>query len=279
VDTDASSVSFFQGSKANPYSLNSGVARVTGKVAIDINHPDNSVFDLAMYPSDEDWDHALSSAGSVPQHYVPDASAHTLLTFKSSRVLRTKDGKLEVMGNLTLTRVERSVEATPSEAYAGPIYGDPVIHSETREITFRFPSLSVGPGYLTPATLKKKAAPALSGSTRVSYEYFPELLSAIQETNWPRVVSHEVCGVTSSVGEDYSGIDCTGTVIAATNDDNCHMPAVVGEDFSGAICTPPAGDQTTIVLNLKLLPGVFQPSNANASGKDHDSTAIPPGEF
>jgi len=91
--------------------VNTGVGRVTGKVKLDTNNLDNSVFDLSIYPADEDWGTALSSEGDLPTGYVADATDQTLLTFKSQRILRTGNGDVEVIGDLTLTRVERSVTA------------------------------------------------------------------------------------------------------------------------------------------------------------------------
>jgi len=70
----------------------------------------------------------------------------------------------------------------------------------------------------------------------------------------------------STVGEDYSGALCTGTLIAATRNDNCYMPASVGEDYSGPLCTPATGNQTTIVADLKLLQTVPEPSVGMLSG-------------
>jgi hypothetical protein len=174
------------------------------------------------------------------EDYVPDATDRTLLTFKSIRIWRTADGKLEILGNLTLTQVVRSVTLTPGEDYAGPLYSDPVIQAETREITFLFP------------ILQAQSQLEVSGSASIARENFPELSTAIKATNWPSVVKDETCTMPSTTGEDYSGAQCTGTVIAATRDNNCQMPATVGEDYSGALCSPPAGDQTTIVLDLKL---------------------------
>jgi len=242
--------------------VNTGVARVTGKVKLDTNNLDNSVFDLSIYPADEDWGTALSPEGDLPTGYVADATDQTLLTFKSQRILRTGNGDVEVIGDLTLTRVERSVTATPSEAYAGPVYGDPIIHTATHVVTFLFPSLSAVllPGSFTPAALQNIGAQELVGSARVSHEDFPELLDTIKETNWPSVVQNKDCHAPSTVGEDYSGVQCTGTLIAATSDDKCHMPASVGEDYSGIPCTPATGNQTTIVLDLKLLHTMPEPS-------------------
>ena len=87
-----------------------------------------------------------------------------------------------------------------------------------------------------------------------------ELSEAIAETNWPSVVANEHCDVPFSVGEDYSGAKCTGVTIAAARLANCHMPATVGEDYRGATCDPAAGDQTTIVLQLKFTNGNVRPS-------------------
>jgi polyisoprenoid-binding protein YceI len=255
LDSTTSTARLFQGSAADPDSVNTGVARVTGKVKLYTNDLGNSVFDLSIYPADEQWGHALSPEGTLPAGYVPDATDHTLLTFQSKSILRMGDGKLEVIGELTLTRVERSVTLTPNEAYAGPVYGDPVIHTETREIRFLFPNLraALSSGPFTRVGLQKKDALDLSGSTRVGHEDFPHLLSAIQDTNWPAVVKNERCQMPSTVGEDYHGATCTGTLVAATRHDNCRMPATVGDDYSGPICTPPSGNQTTIVLDLKML--------------------------
>ncbi len=268
LDSSTSNARLYQGSRVTPDSVNTGVARVTGTVKLDANVPDNSIVDFSIYPADENWGHQVSFEGALPTGYVPDETDHTLLTFKSTRILRTENGKLEVVGDLTLTRVERTVTAEPTEAHAGAVYGDPVIRDETREITFLFPSLSGAllPGPLTPVALRNVGAQTLVGSAHVSYEDFPELLNAIKETNWPSVVQNRDCHTPSAVAEGYSGAQCTGTLIAATSNDNCHTPASVGEDYSGILCTPATGNQTTIVLDLKFLHTVPEPSVGMLSG-------------
>jgi len=172
LDPTTSSARFFQGSTANPDSVNTGVARVTGKVNLNTGDLDNSIVDLNILPADEVWEHALSPEGNLPTGYVPDATDHTLLTFKSDCII-AGNGKLEVVGNLTLTRVERSVTSTPSEAYAG-FYGSPVIHTTTREISFLFPNLSAALSSrpLTPVALQKEGALEVSGSARIGNEDF-----------------------------------------------------------------------------------------------------------
>jgi polyisoprenoid-binding protein YceI len=253
LDSKTSTASFFLGSAKNPDSVNVGVARVTGEVKLETNDVNNSIFDLSIYPADEDWRSGLTSEGSLPDDYVPDSSDHTLLTFKSRRVWKAADGTLKVTGDFTLTRVERSVTADPTEAYAGPVYGDPVIHAVTKEVTFDLPKLStvIASNSLALGIPEKHNALELSASARIAHEDFKGLPDAMRETNWPSVVNDEKCQV-PSVGEDFHGAICAGTVIAARRADNCHAPATVGEDYSGLICIPPAGDQMTIVLNLEL---------------------------
>lgn len=246
MNSNTSDARLFLGSTANPDAFNTGVARVSGKVDLDPNNLNDSVIDLAIYPSDERWS-GLGPDGSLRAGYVPDSADQTLLTFKSEHVLAPGKGKLEVVGNLTLTRVERSVTIDPTQAYAGPVFGPPVIRTETREVTFEVPD------YRAAATAHPQSETALSASTQIGYENFPGLFSAVPNTNWPPVVANEHCQMPSTIGEDYRGPRCTGTVIAATDNKNCHMPSNLGEDYAGAACTPPAGNQTTIVVQLNLI--------------------------
>ncbi|HVR24936.1 MAG TPA: hypothetical protein VMU26_16620 [Candidatus Polarisedimenticolia bacterium] len=269
LDSSTSNARLFH-STANPESSNTAVGRVTGKVKLDSNDLETSIFDLSIYPADEGWEHVLSLGGSLPTIYVPNATDRTLLTFKSIRILRTGNGRLEVVGDLTLTRVERAVIATPTEAYDGPAYGGPVIHNETREITFLFPSVS--PEHLSapliPALVQKVGVLEIVGSARVDHGEFPEPSSAIKETTWPAVVQNKVCHMPSKVGENYVGAPCTGTVDAAMRDNNCDVLASAREDYSGLQCTPRTGNQTTIVLDLRFLHKVQELSVAAHSGTE-----------
>ena len=93
---------------------------------------------------------------------------------------------------------------------------------------------------------------ALSASTQIAYEDFPELFTAVSKTNWPPVVANENCQMPSTIGEDYRGPQCTGTVIAATDENNCQMPPNVGEDYAGRCVLRPPVTETTIVVQLNL---------------------------
>jgi polyisoprenoid-binding protein YceI len=250
LDSNASDASLYQGSAANPHALNTGMARVTGKVKLDTNDLDQSAFDLRIYPAAEDWANALSPEGNLPAGYVPDANDHTLLTFRSKHILRTQGGGLEVTGDLTLTRVERSATIEPSEAYSGPVYSDPVVRTETREATFVIASVDAPlvPGSSTPTAAENRGALRVSASAQVGYEDFPELFSALTETNWPLAVEYGSCQIPSTISEDYSGALCTGPSTVATRDD-----------------TPIGRKQTTIILHLKLVNTGSEPSVAMLS--------------
>ena len=270
LDSSKSNARLFQDSRSSPDPVNTGVAHVTGKVKLDTNDLDTSFFDLSIYPAAEDWGHALSPEDTLPTGSVRDATDQALLTFKSTRILTTGNGKLEVIGNLTLTRVRRTVTATPTEAFAGPVSGDPAFRDETREITFLFPSVSAAhlSGPFSPAMAQKIGVLEIVGSARLDSEGFPELLSATRVTNWPPVVHNRDSRMPSTVGEDHREATCSGTLIAATGDDNCHVPSSAGKDYGRSQCNPATGKQTTIVLDLKFLHTVPEPSVEAHSRKE-----------
>lgn len=258
LDSNRSNARLFQGSGANSDSVSTGVARVTGKVKLDTNDLDSSFFELSIYPADENWGYALSSEGTLPTGYALDATDQTMLTFKSACILMTRDGKLEVIGDLTLTRVERSVTARKIGNHAGPAYSDPVIHNETREIRFLFPSVSaehLSPP-LTPAMQQKIGVLEIVGSGRIDRDEFSELLSAIKESNWPTVVKNSDRRMPSTVDQDCEVATCTGTLVEATRYDDCQGP----EHYSAPQCSAVIGNETTIVLDLKFLHPVHKPS-------------------
>jgi hypothetical protein len=267
LDSNKSNARLFQSSRANSESVNTAVARVTGKVKLDANDLDISFFDLSIYPANENWGRILSPAGALPTGYSPNSPDQSLLTFKSTRILRTGTGRLEVVGDLTLTSAQPTVIAAPAGVHAGPVYRDPVVHKITREVMFLFPSESAAhsPKPLTPAVQHTKGVLEVVGAARVDQKEFPEL-SAVRETNWSPVAQNKDY-MPSQAGEEYTRAVCTGTLIAATRVDNRNMPSSVGEDYSG-----PQGalgdNQTTIVLDLKFLHKVPEPSVEAHSGRE-----------
>jgi hypothetical protein len=168
--------------------------------------------------------------------------------FHSKGVIPTTDGHLRTTGNLTLTRVDRNVELTPNEAYAGPVYGPPIIHRVIRQATFAFDvSAARGSG-------PNGGGLQTSGSTNVIGEDFPQLLKAVIGTYWPPVIQDENCQVVGP-SESYSGAQCTGTFLETPALPEAPR-ASVGEDYPGG---PPnfnsvVGDRLNILVRLRLTP-------------------------
>jgi len=224
---------------SNPESAEVGVARVSGKVAFDSSDPADPIVNLNIKP-----DNSLGADYSE-------------ISFKSKRSAMTSDGKLAVVGDLSLTRVERSVTMDANEGYYGAEYGAPVVQTDTEEVTLVFPAS-------LPAA--QNGAMQLSASTNISRERFPQLLAALAQGNRPSmVVQDENCTMPSTVGEDYSGAICTGTPVeTATNAVNPYAGG--GEGYYGSEpAVIPDGSQATIALNLKLTQVAAAPSASSGA--------------
>jgi hypothetical protein len=223
-----------------------GVARVSGNVAFDPSDSADPVVNLNIKPG--------KSQGTD----------YSEISFKSKRSAVTGDGKLAVIGDLSLTRVERSVAPAyvgGGEGYYGAEYGEPVVHTDTREVTFVFPSAA------QPAA--QNGTMQLSAVTNISRERFPQLMAALAPGNWPTVVvEDEKCTATyTGGGEGYYGATCTGTPVAtATNAVNPYVGG--GEGYYGfEPAVVPDGSQATIALNLKLTQLAPAPSAASGAAK------------
>jgi polyisoprenoid-binding protein YceI len=104
-----------------------GFARVNGQVAIDNNDLAKSSFDLRLYPA-TGMAPNINESGKFLTAWLSNMSNHTLVCFHSKGAVKTADGKLQTTGTLVLTRVDRSIDASPSEGYSGPVYGPPILH-------------------------------------------------------------------------------------------------------------------------------------------------------
>jgi polyisoprenoid-binding protein YceI len=219
-----------------------GYARINGTVKLDTADPANSKFDLHMYPANA-MAPPIGEEGKNKNRWMADMATHTMICFHSKNVTRGADGKWQVTGDLVLTRVDRNVEIEPTEAYSGPSYGPPIIHRVVREATFEFDA---------PTPAKKNASLKTSGSTTVGRENFPQLVKAVLTTNWPPVVQDEQCQNTAAPGgEDYRGVQCTGTFMQTSG--LPPAPTQVGEDYPGASnFNAVVGNQLTIQLHLHL---------------------------
>ena len=221
-----------------------GFARLNGKVKIDNDDPTKSSVDLRIYPATS-MSPSIDEDGKFLSHWLENVSNHTLVCFHSKRVVRTPDGRLQTTGELAVTRVDRNVEMTPNEAYAGPVYGPPVIHRVSREATFVFDFPAAA------GNTQKESSIKASGSTGLFREDFPQLVRTLVSTYWPPVVQDENCQVPDA-NEAYSGSQCTGTYLATPG-----LPeaphATNGEDLPG----PPnfnalVGNHLTILVHVRL---------------------------
>ena len=115
-----------------------GFARVNGAIKLDDGDPSKSRVDFRIYPATS-MSPIIAEDGKFLSHWLENQSNHTLVCFHSKKVVRTPDGRLQAAGELSVTRIDRNVEMTPNEAYAGPVYGPPMIHRvSTRESYIRF---------------------------------------------------------------------------------------------------------------------------------------------
>jgi len=222
-----------------------GFARINGGWNLDEANLDQSKLDLHMFPADSTAP-VLGEDGKLKASWVADLANHTLVCFHSKKFVRTPDGKLQVTGDLVITRIDRNVELDPNEAYSGPVYGPPMVHRVVREATLLFD--------ITPASGQKGALNA-SGTTSTSREGFPELVRAVLATNWPPVVMDEQCTNASGGTEDYRGARCTGTFMDAPG--LPPPPIQIGEDYPGPSdldFNKLVGNQLTMVVHLHLTP-------------------------
>ncbi len=221
-----------------------GFARVNGTFNVDQANPENSKLDLHMFPANSDAP-MLDENGKLKAEWVANVANHTLICFHSKKVVRTPDGKLQVTGDLVLTRIDRNIDIEPNEAYSGPVYGPPMVHRVVRDATFVFD--------LSAASAQKGALQAM-GSTAIAREGFPELVRAVISTNWPPVVMDENCTNPAGGTEDYRGFRCTGTFMEAQG--LPPAPVRVGEDYPGpSDYNAIVGNQLTLMMNLRLKPG------------------------
>ena len=225
-----------------------GFGRVNGIVTLDENDPAKSSVDLRFYPATSMLP-SIVEDGKFRSLWLANLANQTLLCFHSTSVTRTSDGKLQVTGTLVVTRVDRSIQADPSEGYAGPVYGPPVIHRVSHEATLVFDPTSPD------GNSKDGGAVRESASTKVFREDFPQLLKAVTTTYWPPVVQDETCQPVS-VGEDYHGIPCTGTMLEAPGlpepphaGNSEDVGSAEASDFNSIV-----GERLNILVHMRLLP-------------------------
>jgi len=222
-----------------------GYARIYGRIKIDDGDPAKSNIEFSFYPATS-MEPPIDEDGKFLSKWLENLSNHTLVCFHSKRVERLPDGRLQTTGELAVTRVDRNVDATPTEGYAGPVYGPPMIHRVAREETFVIDLRdSNGNG-------QKNGDIQASGSTSMFREDFPQLVKTVVNTYWPTLVQDENCQ-TPDVSEAYSGSQCTGTFLKTAGLPEAPHAANaedigVQQNFNNLV-----GNRLTILLHLRLM--------------------------
>jgi polyisoprenoid-binding protein YceI len=226
-----------------------GFGRVTGRIQLNNNDLAQTAFDFSLYPATS-MAPVISEDGKFLNHWLANLANHTLVCFHSKGAVRTPDGHLQTTGNLVLTRVDRSIDATVSEAYSGPVYGPPVIHRVSHEATFIFDLPADGKDV-------KSGELVLSGKTAMFREDYPQLMRAVVSTYWPPVVQDEVCQPPANPGSaDFDGSHCSGKVLSAPglpDEPSAANGQDVGVDqgFSSIV-----GNHLNIAVHLRLTPAM-----------------------
>jgi hypothetical protein len=225
IDPKHSVATLSLGSGANQLQI--GLARVSGEVVFESSDPGDPIVTLKVFGDARKADYASMS-------FISKSSA------------LTADGKLTIIGDLSVIHVERSVTMEPSEAYAGPQYGHPVTYTNTRQVTVVFSD---------PHGLASQSGVMhFLGTSTVSREDFPQFLDALTLADWPtQLINDEKCKTPSMIGEDYHGADCTGAVIANVSNAVVSTGAPSGEGYYGfEPVISPDRNKATISLDLKL---------------------------
>ena len=222
-----------------------GFGRVNGRLVINSDNPSQSSFNFRIYPA-TGMTPVIDEEGKFRSEWLSNLSNHTLVCFHSKEVTKMPDGKLNATGELVLTRVDRNVDATPSESYSGPVYGPPMIHRTSRQATFVFD--------FPPDATGQKDGIVASGTTSMFREDYPQLVKAVISTYWPPVVQDRDCQVPAGVGEDYSGAKCTGKLLMAAALPT--PPQATGGEDLGAFSNfnSIVGNRLKILVHLRLTP-------------------------
>lgn len=229
---------------------NVGIAQVSGIAKWDASDVSKSIFDLYIFPADED-PRLLNDDGTIRQDTIVNLSRYTLMAFHSKKVALDQEGKLIVTGDLSITHVEREALASWSPAYSGSKTAEPVIHNVTHEARLTVEIVPVAAKADWPG-----AKPDLRAFMIISNEDFKGLKDALQGAVWPILVQDRRCVMPSIAASGdlraYQGAICSGTPILT--DPAGQVPAWSAAGYAGAIDpAPPEGDRAKILFNLRLV--------------------------
>lgn len=224
--------------------FDAGIARVKGSVRLNAGSPARSWFDFTIYPADQ-GPASIHEDGSLNAAEFSNVPRSTVINFQSKQVTLTGNGDLAVTGDLTLSHLERPYLVTYSEAYGGPVYGEPEVRSATREVTFVFQNVAAAEAKAGSSRQLK-----LAGSAGIKTEDFPGLFEAVTNANWPLVLDDKSCQEPAIIGEEYHGTGCTSSPVVASSRPS---PDVTVKEYPGSHpATGRVRDNVKIALTLEL---------------------------
>ena len=248
VDTRHSDVQFSTDGTSNfgkaKTTFTVGFARAVGIMKLDGADGTNSEVHIDFYPATA-MTPTVDHDGKVNREWFEDRANNMMICFHSKGTKQTADGRVQTTGTLGMIRVDRNVELTASEAYAGPVYGPPIENHVSRTMTLVFDVPAARSG--------AKGDPVQTrGAISMAQEDFPQLFRGVFATQWPAVIQDKNCRTTGA-GEAYGGDLCSGTFLLPSFPGGPGVSAA--EDYPGAQnFNSITGKQLTIAFHLRLRP-------------------------
>ena len=250
IDSDHSTASIFLAQSGDPDpGLNIAVAMAAGTMNLDSADPSKLSFQFTIFPADQKKA-LLNPDGTFRPGAYAALSRYSLMSFHSKTAFREQSGKLRIMGDLTVTYVEREAPADGNVAYGGPVLITPVAETAAGEVTFTFDKL------LSEIVHGQKVAwLQMTGLGKIELEDLPTLQEWLSRSVWPMVVEDRDCYMPnySASMRDYNGAVCTGKLVETKPPEQA--PHSFGVDYSGPRSeTPKRVNEVRILLDLKLRP-------------------------
>jgi hypothetical protein len=236
IDPKNSDARLFLKSSKQPSALvNVGVARVEGWIQWDATEPGFSLMEFAIYPADQGEPELYPSIKNSEKNYQSTEN-YVVLRFRSKKTVSLGNNHFCLTGTFSVTRVQRLADYDPSKGYSGPVYSPAVVHSSETEATFEFDAANT----TEPIDVGQVRDGWMAFGT-VRGQDLPELMKAVAATTWPPFVEQEQCTYPSSLGEDFSGLVCTGKSVELQPRSNalCQMWPLQGGLFVKVTCPGP----------------------------------------
>jgi len=246
INSQYSTARLIVASSSRDARINVGVARLTGELTENGDRQPTAIH-FQIYPADKDPNEVLP--GSAP--YNENAWNNTAIRFQSQHVERIDENSVRVSGTLTATYITRSAHYGPFRSYYGPIWGPPVTHTSTQQVTFVLQRLG------------QAGSGEWMATSSVSRSAFPVLWNAVVTTSWAQFVADGGmvepfprtdirCTVPLDTNiTDFSGEVCSGTALATMPEPEGPQPAA--STARGRHASQEMAEELQIRLHLRLI--------------------------